>query len=79
MSNETTASAIEEGRKMMSDSSAPRYSSMDARECHIESDWILIHEIRGDVLECFIRLKNILCYLRNECNSSLHIPVFKSP
>ena len=28
--NETTAAAIEEGRKMMSDSSAPRYSSMDA-------------------------------------------------
>lgn len=25
-----TAAAIEEGRKMMSDSSAPRYSSMDA-------------------------------------------------
>ena len=28
--NETTIAAIEEGRKMMSDSSAPRYSSMDA-------------------------------------------------
>ena len=28
--NETTAAAIEEGRKMLSDSSAPRYSSMDA-------------------------------------------------
>ena len=28
--NETTAAAIEEGRKMISDSSAPRYSSMDA-------------------------------------------------
>ena len=28
--NETTVAAIEEGRKMMSDSSAPRYSSMDA-------------------------------------------------
>ena len=28
--NETTAAAIEEGRKMMSDPSAPRYSSMDA-------------------------------------------------
>ena len=28
--NETTAAAIEEGRKMMSDSSTPRYSSMDA-------------------------------------------------
>ena len=28
--NETTAAAIEEGRKMMSDSSASRYSSMDA-------------------------------------------------
>lgn len=27
--NETTASAIEEGRKLMNDSSAPRYSSMD--------------------------------------------------
>ncbi len=28
--NDTTAAAIEEGRKMMSDPSAPRYSSMDA-------------------------------------------------
>ncbi len=27
--NETTADAIEEGRKMVSDPSAPRYSSMD--------------------------------------------------
>ena len=27
--NETTASAIEEGRKRMNDPSAPRYSSMD--------------------------------------------------
>lgn len=29
MPNETTASAIEEGRKLMNDPSAPRYSSMD--------------------------------------------------
>ena len=28
--NETTAGAIEEGRKLMKDPSAPRYSSMDA-------------------------------------------------
>ncbi len=27
--NETTASAIEEGRKLMNDPSAPRYSSVD--------------------------------------------------
>lgn len=27
--NETTAAAIEEGRKLMDDPSAPRYSSMD--------------------------------------------------
>ena len=27
--NDTTAAAIEEGRKMMKDPSAPRYSSMD--------------------------------------------------
>lgn len=27
--NETTAAAIEEGRKLMNDPSAPRYSSMD--------------------------------------------------
>lgn len=27
--NETTASAIEEGRKLMNDPSSPRYSSMD--------------------------------------------------
>ena len=34
--NETTAAAIEEGRKMMSDSSAPRYSSMDALKKALE-------------------------------------------
>lgn len=28
--NETTIAAIEEGRKLMSDSNAPRYSSIDA-------------------------------------------------
>ena len=28
--NETTAAAIEEGRKMIKDPSAPRYSSMEA-------------------------------------------------
>ena len=28
--NEATAAAIEEGRKLMNDPSAPRYSSMDA-------------------------------------------------
>ncbi len=28
--NETTAAAIEEGRKLMADPTAPRYSSMDA-------------------------------------------------
>ena len=36
--NETTAAAIEEGRKMMSDSSAPRYSSMDALKEVMEND-----------------------------------------
>lgn len=34
--NETTAAAIEEGRKMMSDSSAPRHSSMDALKTTLE-------------------------------------------
>ena len=34
--NETTAAAIEEGRKMMSDPSAPRYSSMDALKAALE-------------------------------------------
>ena len=34
--NETTAAAIEEGRKMMSGSSAPRYSSMDALKKALE-------------------------------------------
>ena len=34
--NETTAAAIEEGRKMMSDSSAPRYSSMNALKKALE-------------------------------------------
>lgn len=37
--NETTAAAIEEGRKMMSDSSAPRYSSMDSLKEALEV-WI---------------------------------------
>ena len=37
--NETTAAAIEEGRKMMSDSSAPRYSSMDTLKEALEA-WI---------------------------------------
>ena len=32
--NETTATAIAEGRKLMDDPSAPRYSSMDAPEVH---------------------------------------------
>ena len=34
--NETTAATIEEGRKMMSDPSAPRYSSMDALKAELE-------------------------------------------
>lgn len=34
--NETTAAAIEEGRKMLSDSSAPRYSSMDALKAALD-------------------------------------------
>ena len=34
--NETTAATIEEGRKMMSDPSAPRYSSMDALKAALE-------------------------------------------
>ena len=34
--NETTAAAIEEGRKMMSDPSSPRYSSMDALKAALE-------------------------------------------
>ena len=34
--NETTAAAIEEGQKMMSDPSAPRYSSMDALKAALE-------------------------------------------
>ena len=36
MPNETTAAAIEEGRKMMSDPSAPRYSGMDALKAALE-------------------------------------------
>lgn len=35
--NETTAAAIEEGRKMMSDPSAPRYSSMDDLKATLEA------------------------------------------
>ena len=34
--NETTAAAIEEGRNMISDPSAPRYSSMDALKAALE-------------------------------------------
>ena len=34
--NDTTAAAIEEGRKMMKDPSAPRYSSMDALKAALE-------------------------------------------
>ena len=34
--NETTVAAIEEGRKMMSDSSAPRCSSMDDLKAALE-------------------------------------------
>ena len=36
--NETTAAAIEEGRKIMSDSSTPRYSSMDDLKEVMEND-----------------------------------------
>ena len=34
--NDTTAAAIEEGRKMMKDPSAPRYSSMDALKAALD-------------------------------------------
>ena len=34
--NDTTTAAIEEGRKMMKDSSAPRYSSMDALKAALD-------------------------------------------
>lgn len=34
--NETTEAAIKEGRKMMSDPSAPRYSSMDELKAALE-------------------------------------------
>ena len=34
--NETTAAAIAEGRKLMDDPSAPRYSSMDALKAALE-------------------------------------------
>ena len=34
--NETTAAAIEEGRKLMADPSAPRYSNMDALKAALE-------------------------------------------
>lgn len=34
--NEATASAIEEGRKLMADPSAPRYSSMDELKAALE-------------------------------------------
>ena len=34
--NNTTTAAIEEGRKMLSDPSAPRYSNMDALKAALE-------------------------------------------
>ena len=34
--NDTTAAAIEEGRKMIKDPSAPRYSSMDALKAALD-------------------------------------------
>ena len=34
--NEVTAAAIEEGRRVMADSTAPRYSSMDALKAALE-------------------------------------------
>ncbi len=34
--NDTTAAAIEEGRKLMADSTAPRYSSMTALKAALE-------------------------------------------
>lgn len=34
--NETTAAAIEEGRSLLADPSAPRYSSMDALKAALE-------------------------------------------
>lgn len=34
--NESTVAAIEEGRKLMSDPSAPKYSSMDALKAALE-------------------------------------------
>ena len=34
--NETTTAAIEEGRKLMNDPSAPRYSSMDELKAALE-------------------------------------------
>ena len=34
--NDTTAAAIEDGRKMMKDPSAPRYSSMDALKAALD-------------------------------------------
>ena len=34
--NDTTAATIEEGRKMMKDLSAPRYSSMDALKAALD-------------------------------------------
>lgn len=34
--NETTAAAIEEGRKMLSDPAAPKYSSMDALKAALD-------------------------------------------
>ena len=37
--NDTTAAAIEEGRKMMNNPSAPRYSSMDALKLEKEFDF----------------------------------------
>ena len=49
--NDTTAAAIEEGRKMMKDPSAPRYSSMDALKA--------AHDVRNTTNSLPITLKTI--------------------
>ena len=45
--NDTTAAAIEDGRKMMKDLTG---NYKGTRECHIEPDWLLIYEIQNNVL-----------------------------
>lgn len=65
--NDTTAAAIEEGRKMMKDPSAPRYSSMDALKEALDV-WNTIFSLPINLKRIWSSLKSktkiLISYLR---------------